>query len=79
MLWRNWSPHLTSIPFVNKDRRSHLFYHPGAYSWNYSVASYQKFDLNASYPRGTLLGRPYYGVHDQAHPLQCHVVDLGRQ
>lgn len=39
----------------------------GAYGVNYSYSKYQKFDLNASYPPGTLLGRPYYGVHDQGH------------
>ena len=25
------------------------------------------FNINADYPRGTLLGRPYSSVHDQGH------------
>jgi len=39
----------------------------GAYGMNYSVAKYMKFDMDYPYPRGTLLGRPYFGVHDQGH------------
>jgi hypothetical protein len=38
----------------------------GAYGRNFSAVA-ENFNINKKYPRGTLLGRPYSGIHDQGH------------